>query len=410
MSMVSQYEYGNEAMKAGYLSLDNIGEPFDPDMVQISLNAQMQEGVPEPGSPERQAVYTDKLQEIRDNWRIISDGDKTLEVTIANAHALNNDNGVILRISQDTVADKQDITEAIELADDATDNPDTPIIHVVTPGHGGSSSLSGLELAQARKDGSFLGKIYKVEEAQEVLDSYDPNPSFRTMASIIDTIKGSKGKVAHITASGRAAHVAPVVMSLLPDVEGLVLTNPTNISEASEHLSDKLGLAQTDRYIRRHRPKLAAEMANTQVYEEKSTDLLAITTGRKNEAVDVIGEDFFQHAQEERSSASKGKRMRGEERIYMKGFNDGAASIHHIMAGLMKNPSAKATYIFPERSAYYAGRYRITDFMETIYKLYRRIGGPSEPDVKGLLIPAGQFWPRYHPMGRLALQREAFNR
>jgi hypothetical protein len=200
-------------------------------------------------------------------------------------------------------------------------------------------------------------------------------------------------------------------MSLLPDIEKVVLTNPTNLSDISAHTADYLGWGHDLGYLSRHRPKLAEEMADAGEYEEESKDPLSITTAQLDEAARIMGEDFIEEVQRTRAELAVQTGSRGEARIFMKGLGKGAASVHHIIAGLSQNPDAKVTYIFPDRSSNYGGRYEIFNFIEAVYETWLKDQGKSkDPDVKGILIPPGQFWSRYHPMGRLALEREAFSR
>lgn len=402
--MVSEpnYEFGNHpSMEVRSLEWSSGQQRIVPDSVSIPLldRGAFVEGVPEPGSPEYQASYEEKLTEIRSNWKIVTDpeseGDRTFEMTIANADALGNEEGAILRISKHSVADNP--IEAVELADDAVNNPGRTIIHLLQPGHGGSTGLSNEELVEASENGRLLSVFPGPD--------YDAFPSIKSIARILDQIRGN---ITGLSSSGEAAHFTSAAMSTLPDVQRAELINPTNISDIYSQLTEILTLRRDYSYKQGYNPRLAAEIAKSQKYADLSTDPLAVTQARTEEAVRIMGEDFAEYAAEQRSASAHILKARGEGDIFKKGLDRGSAAVHHTLAALRQNPRAKVTYIFPEFSANYADGIEISRFMEAIYD--QDDVGHIDMDVRGLIPPVGQFWPRYHPMGRLALHREAFSR
>jgi hypothetical protein len=156
-----------------------------------------------------------------------------------------------------------------------------------------------------------------------------------------------------------------------------------------------------------YKSRLSAEMDEEEQYAQASTDPLAITPERIENAERILDADFEKKVAEERNAA-KSSKMRREQQIYNRGLDKGKAAVYHLVAGLIQHPDAKVSYGISELAAQYESRAEISRFMELAFKVGRKAVGSL--DVECYELPVNGRWHLYHPMARMALMDRAFYR
>lgn len=338
-----------------------------------------------------------KLGEILDNYQIIEDpkgedrGEPaTFGVTVANADAA--DQGIVVRVSTSGSSLKNNPSNAVELADDALVNPGIAFAYVESLGNGNTSALTDEEQKAAKKDGMLVSPI----PGQGRNTVYEAFPTIQAMARALDTLKGD---VTHISADDTGAHIASALLSALPagTMERAFLYNPTNLRNLSS-LSYGAG-------------KLIAMTYGNLRYGSVSEDRLAVSKGRRQDAIDVLGKEFASKTTQLRSvrqgTFNPGK-MKGEVAIFRRGKHHGQAARAHAVGGLQRHPDLKITYGFAANGPNYPGTEKAAKFLLSVYE---EAGLGIEFDqIRGVELPLGQYGHTYQPQARMAAQNHAFRR
>ncbi len=151
-------------------------------------------------------AYFDRLDEINDTWGSIFDYMTGYEFETAVVNKQHIGENAILFLSTDFSSLTQNIGNAIELAANGAEKPNTAIIYVAFPGNGKSASISGVDRQHFINTGRFT-------MGEHTHHRYEP---LNIAAAAARAVAWQYGKPEHISADVNGARFGLGVMAALP--------------------------------------------------------------------------------------------------------------------------------------------------------------------------------------------------
>jgi hypothetical protein len=391
------YEYGNRSRIKVVQIVPSLAGALDP-------HRSLQEYELKDQPPYTEAQIREKIAEIADNYKVVSDPDspktapRQIGMTIVNKDLLlQGVPGLIIMTTAGSSFYDEEFNPnnggiAVEIAYEALANPTKPIVAVESPGTGNSSDLTPDEYKQAMHDGKL---VHEVRDHTGKIIEYD---AFETVQGIARALgpEGEGVSISHASAKVSATLFTGALKAALPrdTMERSFDYNPTNISDRNVAALILANLW---------------EIRSQNKYAESSHDPLKITEERKEMALGILSSAKKRKRDQIRAQTHNPFKMVRQQQVLSRGNKNGQAAAVHAVAAQQQHHDLLQTFAVPAFAAQYKHTERdIARFM----KLIKVLGGSAAElaSMQTLELPIGQYAHSYFPTMLATLQANAFNR